>query len=255
MQLIGWSSPPSEILKVSKLDDCVVIDFTISDSEHNSPCNNEIIINKYVSPYGGCGNIDAQTRLECWGIDKDFISSINYAKVEGTFRCHTNCPYPQTKGKFEEQEQVLVSTDIGDYLTPEIGQDSAFVGVRFPNFRCPSAVYCTNETVGFSASGKLILCSHKECPICPEPSEWSECINGEMTRTVYVCNEETNYECKPQIETAQCEEQETPTQEPPSTGNETNQVPVTETINPIVYVIIAIVLMFMALLVYVEILR
>ncbi len=34
-----------------------------------------------------------------------------------------------------------------------------------------------------------------KCPVCPAPSEWSECILGQMTRTKYTCGEHTNYQC------------------------------------------------------------
>jgi PGF-pre-PGF domain-containing protein len=48
----------------------------------------------------------------------------------------------------------------------------------------------------------------KRCPICPEPTDWSECMEGKQTRTKYVCNETTNYNCKIFLETQECEEVE-----------------------------------------------
>jgi hypothetical protein len=49
-----------------------------------------------------------------------------------------------------------------------------------------------------------------ECPPCPSPTEWSECIEGKQNRTVYECSEETYYECKARIEEKECEEALTP---------------------------------------------
>ncbi len=45
----------------------------------------------------------------------------------------------------------------------------------------------------------------KECPPCPPPTEWSECIEGKQYRTVYKCGPETNYECVPVREERACE--------------------------------------------------
>ena len=45
----------------------------------------------------------------------------------------------------------------------------------------------------------------KECPPCPQPSAWSECIEGKQTRTNYRCSAETNYECVPYTEERACE--------------------------------------------------
>ncbi|MFH7910003.1 MAG: NosD domain-containing protein, partial [Candidatus Aenigmatarchaeota archaeon] len=42
------------------------------------------------------------------------------------------------------------------------------------------------------------------CPICPEPSEWSECINGIQTRVVWICGPQTGFVCKSNIETRTC---------------------------------------------------
>ena len=61
----------------------------------------------------------------------------------------------------------------------------------------------------FAITGeKMITKPIKKCPICPEPTEWSECINNKQTRTVYKCNETTNYTCKSYIETRRCEIEE-----------------------------------------------
>jgi len=42
------------------------------------------------------------------------------------------------------------------------------------------------------------------CPTCQPPTAWSECVEGKKTRTVYVCSEETGYECQAITETASC---------------------------------------------------
>ena len=43
------------------------------------------------------------------------------------------------------------------------------------------------------------------CPTCPEPSEWSECINNSQSRIVWYCNRTTYYRCKNKTETQYCE--------------------------------------------------
>lgn len=43
-----------------------------------------------------------------------------------------------------------------------------------------------------------------KCPSCPQPTEWSECINGQKTRTNYKCSLETGYECVSYTETDTC---------------------------------------------------
>ncbi len=42
------------------------------------------------------------------------------------------------------------------------------------------------------------------CPICPQPSSWSSCSNGQQSRTTYYCNETSNYTCQATIETRSC---------------------------------------------------
>ncbi len=48
----------------------------------------------------------------------------------------------------------------------------------------------------------------QECPTCPEPSAWSECVDGIKTRTNYKCSAETNYQCQSYTEEEECEVQE-----------------------------------------------
>jgi len=43
-----------------------------------------------------------------------------------------------------------------------------------------------------------------ECPICSEPTEWSNCIDNKQTRTNYRCSAETNYVCQSYIEERDC---------------------------------------------------
>jgi len=42
------------------------------------------------------------------------------------------------------------------------------------------------------------------CPVCPSPTEWSECINGTQTRTEWTCSEQTGFECKAVEVTRRC---------------------------------------------------
>lgn len=51
----------------------------------------------------------------------------------------------------------------------------------------------------------------KECPTCPEPTDWSECTNGTQTRTNYRCSAGTNYTCESYQEEQSCETEKGPT--------------------------------------------
>lgn len=42
------------------------------------------------------------------------------------------------------------------------------------------------------------------CPDCPSPSDWSDCVEGQKSRTAYKCDESTNYECQSFTETQIC---------------------------------------------------
>ena len=44
-----------------------------------------------------------------------------------------------------------------------------------------------------------------KCPVCPEPSQWSFCVNNTKTRTNYKCSKETNYECIDYTEFSECD--------------------------------------------------
>jgi len=43
-----------------------------------------------------------------------------------------------------------------------------------------------------------------ECEPCPQPSAWSECVEGKQTRTNYKCGPETDYKCVEWIEEREC---------------------------------------------------
>ncbi len=42
------------------------------------------------------------------------------------------------------------------------------------------------------------------CPDCPDPGEWSGCVDGMRTRTNYRCSEETGFECVAYEQTGEC---------------------------------------------------
>jgi len=58
-----------------------------------------------------------------------------------------------------------------------------------------------------------------KCPICPQPSEWSECINNTKTRINYKCSAETDYKCVPYTEIVKCQDNTTTN----ISENQTNQ--------------------------------
>ncbi|MCX6821341.1 MAG: hypothetical protein NTW30_01040 [Candidatus Aenigmarchaeota archaeon] len=43
-----------------------------------------------------------------------------------------------------------------------------------------------------------------QCPTCPNPSTWSDCLNDKKSRTNYKCDQNTNYECQSFTETEDC---------------------------------------------------
>jgi len=43
-----------------------------------------------------------------------------------------------------------------------------------------------------------------ECPVCPDPAEWSDCIDNQQTRINYRCSTETNYQCQSYTEERNC---------------------------------------------------
>jgi hypothetical protein len=43
-----------------------------------------------------------------------------------------------------------------------------------------------------------------QCPTCPSPSTWSECLNDKKSRINYKCDQTTNYQCQSFTETESC---------------------------------------------------
>jgi len=74
------------------------------------------------------------------------------------------------------------------------------------NASCCSGLYCIddlckNVTVALEEEPEEVL----ECPVCPSPSVWGECVEGKQSRTDYRCSEETNYTCESYVEERSCE--------------------------------------------------
>ncbi len=44
----------------------------------------------------------------------------------------------------------------------------------------------------------------KQCPVCPDPSQYGACSNFKQSRTVYKCGPDTDYVCKAEVEEAVC---------------------------------------------------
>jgi len=68
---------------------------------------------------------------------------------------------------------------------------------------CPGGDYPPEQKQELPAKGEVpeeVL----QCPICPEPTEWSDCINNTQSRTNYRCSGETNYICESYTETRDC---------------------------------------------------
>ncbi|MGC8811994.1 MAG: PGF-pre-PGF domain-containing protein [Candidatus Aenigmatarchaeota archaeon] len=75
-----------------------------------------------------------------------------------------------------------------------------------------SFIYFESELPSFSlfaiAGEEKVSLPTPECPVCPEPSEWSNCTQGKRNRTVYYCGEETNFRCLSYLQEEECEEGE-----------------------------------------------
>lgn len=54
----------------------------------------------------------------------------------------------------------------------------------------------------------------EECPTCPQPTQWSDCINGTRTRTNYRCSAQTNYTCESYQEEETCVPEKKPAKKP-----------------------------------------
>jgi hypothetical protein len=64
---------------------------------------------------------------------------------------------------------------------------------RYTDSECKIICGCNDENVA------------KECPICSQPTSWSNCSNNQQIRYNYVCNETTNYTCKSYVEIQICQ--------------------------------------------------
>ncbi|MCS7106450.1 MAG: PGF-pre-PGF domain-containing protein, partial [Candidatus Aenigmarchaeota archaeon] len=75
----------------------------------------------------------------------------------------------------------------------------------------PSFVYFESELPGFSlfviAGEEKIVLPLPQCPVCPQPTNWSECIEGKRSRSFYICSEETNFTCVEYTQEEECEEE------------------------------------------------
>jgi hypothetical protein len=76
---------------------------------------------------------------------------------------------------------------------------------------CLSGYYC--DYVQTAVNLKCCICEQisnrtaeieKTCSVCPEPDNWSECIDNSEVRTSYICGESTSYQCKEYEETRSC---------------------------------------------------
>ena len=43
-----------------------------------------------------------------------------------------------------------------------------------------------------------------QCPQCPAPGEWTECLDGKQARAAYRCGSQTGYKCEPWAEEKEC---------------------------------------------------
>jgi hypothetical protein len=62
----------------------------------------------------------------------------------------------------------------------------------------------TTTTIKITTTKPVTTTTVPVCPTCPSPSEWSECVDGKKTRTVYTCNATTKYKCQSSVETSPC---------------------------------------------------
>jgi KaiC/GvpD/RAD55 family RecA-like ATPase len=97
---------------------------------------------------------------------------------------------------FINDEQVIGFTDVENPLTRG--------GVGFETFN--SEVYIDEiiveglDDVQFSQKEP-----REECPECPPTSEWSECIDGTITRQSYRCDSSTDFQCESYTEEESCQ--------------------------------------------------
>ncbi|MEM7824150.1 MAG: hypothetical protein QW227_02115 [Candidatus Aenigmatarchaeota archaeon] len=92
----------------------------------------------------------------------------------------------------------LTAGQLNNTITPICGDGTCSPGETC--FTCPSDCGICGTTGGGGGGGPPPL----RCPICPNASAWSACINGVKTRTNYYCNATTNYLCEAFIESQGC---------------------------------------------------
>lgn len=101
----------------------------------------------------------------------------------------------------EMVKELLFTEDISGALEGKRFETSEplkaeFSGAAFPEYDfVPHEDFENAVEIGIGIPG---------CPDCPDPGEWSGCIEGERTRTNYRCSEETGFECVPYEQTGQC---------------------------------------------------
>ena len=66
------------------------------------------------------------------------------------------------------------------------------------------SVRATDTSGNSAASEAEMLIVEGICPTCMNPSEWSRCVKGQQSRTVYECSAETDYRCAASMETREC---------------------------------------------------
>jgi hypothetical protein len=75
----------------------------------------------------------------------------------------------------------------GNVFTKKIGEDNNYINFEAsPYGFYPSAI------------------GTKACPVCRDPGAWSDCIGTKQSRTKYICDESTSYECVLQSESRTC---------------------------------------------------
>ena len=133
--------------------------------------------------YDSCGNREEKYE-ECG--EKECVNG------ECVLGCEDECS--RGEAKCEEDHTYWVCEKNGCWTWKNKGIVKGKCGVEcMSNEDCPEGEVC-----------KEYKCVSLECPVCPEPSEWSKCVDGKQTRTVWYCNETTGYKCVSYIEERRC---------------------------------------------------
>ncbi len=77
-------------------------------------------------------------------------------------------------------------------------------GVIGTNYLTLTATGRHENTTAESSVSIEIIGNPEGCDECPEPSEWSACVNGTQERTTWTCDESTGYACVETTETRAC---------------------------------------------------